>query len=44
MAGKTIGMNAPIRLLLFAESSREQIEQLEMHKYREYLTDLPSKK
>ncbi|WP_394775979.1 hypothetical protein [Flavobacterium sp.] len=38
----------PIGLILFAESSREQIELLEMHKdgiiVTEYWTDLPPKK
>ena len=40
--------NTPIRLILCAESSREQIELLEMHKdgiiVAEYWTELPPKK
>ena len=42
------GENAPIGLILCAESTREQIELLEMHKdgimVAEYWTDLPPKK
>lgn len=45
---KQEGENAPIGLILCAESSREQIELLEMHKdgimVAEYWTDLPPKK
>lgn len=45
---KQEGENTPIGLILCAESSREQIELLEMHKdgimVAEYWTDLPSKK
>lgn len=44
---KQEGENTPIGLILCAESSREQIELLEMHKdgilVAEYWTDLPSK-
>jgi len=44
---KEEGENAPIGLILCPESSREQIELLEMHKdgivVAEYLTDLPPK-
>jgi predicted nuclease of restriction endonuclease-like (RecB) superfamily len=44
---KQEGENAPIGLILCAESSREQIELLEMHKdgimVAEYWTELPSK-
>ncbi|SDZ59281.1 Protein of unknown function [Flavobacterium aquidurense] len=45
---KQEGENTPIGLILCAESSREQIELLEMHKdgiiVAEYWTDLPPKK
>lgn len=45
---KAEGENAPIGLILCAESSREQIELLEMHKdgimVAEYWTELPPKK
>lgn len=45
---KQEGENSPIGLILCAESSREQIELLEMHKdgimVAEYWTDLPPKK
>lgn len=45
---KTEGENSPIGLILCAESSREQIELLEMHKdgimVAEYWTELPPKK
>jgi hypothetical protein len=45
---KQDGENTPIGLILCAESSREQIELLEMHKdgimVAEYWTDLPPKK
>lgn len=45
---KQEGENAPIGLILCAESSREQIELLEMHKdgimVAEYWTELPTKK
>jgi predicted nuclease of restriction endonuclease-like (RecB) superfamily len=45
---KTEGENAPIGLILCAESSKEQVELLEMHKdgimVAEYFTELPSKK
>ncbi len=45
---KTEGENTPIGLILCAESSREQVELLEMHKdgimVAEYWTELPPKK
>jgi hypothetical protein len=45
---KTEGENTPIGLILCAESSREQVELLEMHKdgimIAEYWTELPPKK
>jgi hypothetical protein len=45
---KTEGENAPIGLILCAESSKEQVELLEMHEdgimVAEYWTELPSKK
>jgi hypothetical protein len=45
---KQKGENTPIGLILCAESSREQIELLEMHKdgimVAEYWTELPPKK
>jgi predicted nuclease of restriction endonuclease-like (RecB) superfamily len=45
---KNDGENTPIGLILCAESSREQVELLEMHKdgimVAEYWTELPSKK
>ncbi len=45
---KTENENPPIGLILCAESSREQVELLEMHKdgiaVAEYWTELPSKK
>ena len=45
---KAEGENTPIGLILCAESSREQVELLEMHKdgimVAEYWTELPPKK